>query len=99
MGYYPFPGFLLRLRFLVATGSTWLRTWPRSRAWDHDRPAKRATARTIEPAVLRPGSEHATEGLCSDKAFSVTTRVVGFHAATWSIMSRHGYSVIGATVS
>ena len=34
-----------------------------------------------------------------DSSFSVGTRVVGFHVATWSIVSRHGSLVAGATVS
>ena len=80
------------------TRRTWPCTWPRLHAgphtWAYDRPTKRTT----EPARLRPGSRRSTKGLYRYIAFSVATGVVGFHVATWSIVSRHRSSTTGAAV-
>ena len=69
------------------------------RACSHDRPVARAATCTTEPVCQQPGSGCPTEGLCCDRTFSVTTGVVGFHIATWSIVSRHGSSTARAVVS
>ena len=62
----------------------------------HDRPIGRAAAHTTAPVHSRPGAGHAVDGLCRDREFSVTTRVIRFHVATWSTVSRHGSSATRA---
>ena len=62
----------------------------------HNKRAWRVAVHTTAPVRSQPGAGRATERLCSDREFSVTTRVIEFNVATCSTVSRHGTSVTRA---
>ena len=69
------------------------------KACTHDRLAVRGVARTIARVRLQPNAGCTTEELYRDRAFSIATGVFGFHVATWSRVSRHGFLVTRVSMS